>query len=72
MNRPRLVTTEDGCFCVHDPEQYASTYDIPISECEDRDELLRWVRQLTDKRWVTLLVIHDFVRAAIRHFEVKG
>lgn len=53
------------------PEQYRNIYEIPIEDCSDRDELLFWLRHLTDKQWVTITVIHDFARAAIRYFEVR-
>lgn len=72
MSRKRLVTIEDGHFVVHDPELYSSTYEIPVDLCSTRDDLLRWLRQLAEKRWVTLQVIHDFVEAAIRQFGVVG
>ena len=72
QKRPRLVTIEDGHFCVHDPDLYGSTYDIPIQSCTSRDDILIWIRQLSEKRWVTTLVIEDFVRAMIRQFEVNG
>lgn len=72
MARPRLVTIEDGCFNVHNPERYDNVYSIPISECGERDDILRWLRQLSEKRWVTVQVIEDFAKAMIRHFDVKG
>lgn len=72
QQRPRLVTVEDGHFCVHHPEMYANTYDIPVSDCSDRDGLLRWLRQLSEKTWVTTQVIEDFSKAAIKHFGVRG
>lgn len=72
MSRPRLVTIEDGYLVVHDPEQYDSIYDIPIAECTERDDILRWVRQLSEKSWVTKRVIEDFVNVMIQHFDVRG
>lgn len=72
QDRPRLVTIEDGCFCVHDPEMYESTYDIPIDDCTSRDDLLLWLRQISEKKWVTIRVIEDFSHALIRHFDVVG
>lgn len=72
QQRPRLVTVADGHFDVHDPEQYGSVYSIPISSCTERDDILRWLRQLSEKSWVTPLVIEDFAKAMIRHFGVGG
>lgn len=72
MNRPRLVTVEAECFDVHDPEQYGSVYSIPIALCTERDDILKWLRQLSEKSWVTMQVIEDFSRAMIHHFGVKG
>ena len=66
MTRPHLVTIEDGYLVVHDPEQYDSIYDIPIAECTERDDILRWVRQLSEKSWVTKRVIEDFVNVMIQ------
>lgn len=72
MTRPRLVTIDDGYFDVHDPDQYDSVYSIPISRCTERDDILCWLRQLSEKTWVTTLVIEDFVKAMIQHFGVNG
>lgn len=72
MTRPRLVTIDDGYFAVHDPQQYGSIYDIRISDCTERDDILRWLRQLSEKSWVTKRVLEDFVNVMIQHFEVRG
>lgn len=65
MNRPHLVTIEDGYFLIHDPEQYDSTYEIPVNDMHDATRALEWVRQLAEKRWVTRQVIVDFANAAL-------
>ena len=72
MARPRLVTIDDGYFAVHDPQQYGSIYDIRISDCTERDDILRWLRRLSEKSWVTKRVLEDFVNVMIQHFEVRG
>jgi hypothetical protein len=72
MARPRLVTIANGGFNVHDPERYDNVYIIGIAECTERDDILKWVRQLSEKRWVTVQVIEDFARALIHHFGVNG
>lgn len=72
QQRPRLVTIDEGHFDVHHPEQYGNLYSIPISSCTERDDILRWIRQLSEKPWVTPLVIEDFAKAMIWHFGVRG
>lgn len=72
MTRPRLVTIDDGYFNVHHPEQYGNIYDIRINECTERDDILLWLRQLSEKSWVTTQVLEDFVKALIHHFVVRG
>ena len=72
QRRPKLVTIGDGHFDVHDPELYGSVYSIPISHCSTRDDIPLWLRQLSEKTWVTPLVIEDFAHALIAYFNVKG
>ena len=72
MTRPRLVTIENGCFNVHDPAQYGSVYSIEIDRCTERDDILRWFRQLSEKTWVNVQVLEDFSKAMIHHFGVQG
>lgn len=72
QNRPRLVTFLHGYFDVHNPDCYDSIYSIPVDECATRDDVLRWLRQLSEKSWVTTQVIEDFAKALIKHFDVEG
>lgn len=71
MQRPSFVTVDDGYFLIHDPEQYDSTYEIPVNDMRDATRAMEWVRQLAEKRWVTKQVIVDFANAALDSAEVR-
>jgi hypothetical protein len=62
---PRLpVALADGFVCITDPETGFS-YDFPMSRIETKEDLLCWVRHISDKSWCTAEAIRDLIDLVI-------
>jgi hypothetical protein len=46
-------------------------YRAPLDRCSTPEAILGWVRDLTEKKWITVPVIHRFVQLATQHHGIK-
>jgi hypothetical protein len=49
----------------------ADEYRVPLSGCSTPEEILAWVRHLTEKNWATVPVIRRFVDIAAQRNGIK-
>ena len=48
----------------------AAPYQILLSRCDTQEKILAWVLHLTEKPWMTAVVINEFIELAIQHNSV--
>lgn len=59
------VTFNDGFYEVSFAlDGIEHTYEIPSRELKDPESLVRWIRQLTEKRWCNNKIITDLIACA--------
>jgi hypothetical protein len=46
-------------------------YSVHLDRCSTPEAILAWVRSLSEKTWITVPVIHEFVRLATEHHGIK-
>lgn len=45
----------------------AYPYNIPLDQLETRDDVLMWVRQLSQKTWMTKKALNEFAHMLLTH-----
>ena len=45
----------------------AYPYNIPLDQLETRDDVLMWVRQLSQKKWMTKKALNEFAHMLLAH-----
>lgn len=57
------VVIDGDYIVIKDPVEY----EIPLSDCSTPEKILRWVKHLSEKQWVTNSLLHRFIVVAQRH-----
>jgi len=68
LERARHI--DDACIVLATGDM--SDYRIPLSKCNTHEKIVGWVDHLAAKRWITPLVIRQFIRAACGHHGLEG
>lgn len=46
-------------------------YNIPLSECDTHEEIIKWAWQLSEKKWASKEVVMMFIRVACTHHHLE-
>jgi hypothetical protein len=71
--KEHIGTLEKQCYVDNDDIviNVADEYRVPLSSCPTQEAILGWVRQLTEKTWITVPLIRRFVDTAAEHHKIK-
>lgn len=66
-NEPEQVYIEDNWIIVN----VVYPYEIHFERCDTPAQILNWVRQLSQKRWVTAKILNDFTQLAFKRIGIE-
>lgn len=46
-------------------------YNIPLSECDTHERIIKWAWQLSEKNWASKEIVMTFIRVACTHHNLE-
>lgn len=63
-----IITIQDGHIVIAIPgNTFGQTYDIPLSNLKNGEQVVSWIFQLTEKNWIDRDILRRFIKEASHH-----
>jgi len=63
-----IITVQDEHIVIAIPgNDFGQTYDIPLSNLKNGEQLVSWIFQLTEKNWIDRDILRRFIKVASKH-----